>query len=231
MCPYRTSTQGHRFLLMLPDGEIEVHGTRFEVEVRDRHTRRLDVHEGLVALRLVGRNEQLLAAGSRWSPPESVREPEEVAGLDGPEASPAPGLLAAAPGPHALRAARPQSAPDALTFFVAGLDALQRGDLAAAADRFAAFERDHPADVRAEDAGDLRIVALRRAGTTGAVAAAESYLRRYLRGARRGDAVAFVAAAGHTGLTCTELAAIAAEFEGDADRRATLRPLVARCPP
>jgi hypothetical protein len=223
--------QGHRFLVTLPDGEIEVRGTRFEVEVRDQRTRRLEVRDGLVALRLAGRHEQLLAAGSRWSPPASVGEPEVVARHDGPGSSAAgPVLPASAPAPHALRAAAPRVATETLASFVAGLDALHRGDLAAAATLFAAFEREHPDDDRAEDAGYLRVVALRRVGTSGAAAAAESYLRRYARGARRWDAVALIAAVGRTGLTCAELGAIAAEFEGDAARRSALRPLMARCP-
>ena len=57
---------GQRFLLLLPDGEIEVHGTRFIVEVADRRTQRVEVTDGVVSLRLVGGVDEVLHAGRRW---------------------------------------------------------------------------------------------------------------------------------------------------------------------
>ena len=213
---------GHRFVVTLPDGQIEVRGTRFEVEVRDRRTRRVDVAEGLVALRLAGRPERLLAAGSRW---ESADLPSRVA------AAPiAPTSLLPAPSPTSR--ADPPVHPTlgaALPTYASGLAAFGRGDLATAAARFAAFEAAHPADDRAEDAGYLRLLSLRRAGSSAAAGAAESYLRRYPRGARRWDALAQLAAAGRTKLTCTEVAALDAEFGADPTGHATLGPLLARC--
>lgn len=56
-----------RFLVQLPDGEIEVRGTRFVVDVQDGHTRSVVVTEGIVALR-IGGGEALLRAGDRWPP-------------------------------------------------------------------------------------------------------------------------------------------------------------------
>lgn len=56
------------FLVRLPDGEIEVRGTRFVVDVQDDHTRSVVVTEGTVALRLGG-TESLLHAGERWPAP------------------------------------------------------------------------------------------------------------------------------------------------------------------
>jgi ferric-dicitrate binding protein FerR (iron transport regulator) len=55
-----------RFLLTLPDGELEVRGTRFVVTVADGKTKGVDVAEGTVALRLRGRAEMLLSEGERW---------------------------------------------------------------------------------------------------------------------------------------------------------------------
>ena len=54
-----------RFLVMLPDGEIEVRGTRFVVDVAGDQTRSVLVTEGVVALR-VGGAEHVLHAGEHW---------------------------------------------------------------------------------------------------------------------------------------------------------------------
>lgn len=54
-----------RFLVRLPDGEIEVRGTRFVVDVSPTHTRSVVVTEGKVVLR-IGGAEELLLAGDRW---------------------------------------------------------------------------------------------------------------------------------------------------------------------
>jgi hypothetical protein len=224
---------GHRFVVDLPDGEIEVRGTRFEVEVRALHTRRLEVTDGVVALRLDGRVEQLLAAGARWPNTPAPRDaPATTVPVESPPATVAVGRVRPTPAPRLPAGARPtqSAADDPVVSLAAGLRALQRGDLAIAAERFADFERAHPDDERAEDAGYLRVVALRRAGLGAqAGAAAESYLRRYSRGARRGEVLADLARADGSNLSCAELTALDAEFGADAVRRATLRRLLAAC--
>ncbi|TAK32458.1 MAG: hypothetical protein EPO40_02750 [Myxococcaceae bacterium] len=226
---------GHRFVVALPDGEIEVRGTRFEVEVRALHTRRLDVTDGVVALRLEGRAEQLLAAGARW--PTAPAAGDLAATHPRVRALPAQAVV---PVERARTPQRTRPARDAQTASVvadepvaplaAGLRALQRGDLSVAAERFADFERAHPDDERAEDAGYLRVVALRRAGLTAeAGGAAEAYLRRYSHGARRWEVLAGLARVGASNLSCAELTTLAAEFEGDVARREAMRPLRASC--
>jgi len=55
-----------RFLLTLPDGDLEVRGTRFVVIIDGEKTKQVDVAEGVVALRLRGHDEILLSAGDRW---------------------------------------------------------------------------------------------------------------------------------------------------------------------
>ncbi|HYJ11813.1 MAG TPA: FecR family protein, partial [Polyangiaceae bacterium] len=45
---------GQTFVIQLPDGELEVRGTRFTVEADGARTSRVAVEEGRVALRLVG---------------------------------------------------------------------------------------------------------------------------------------------------------------------------------
>jgi hypothetical protein len=54
-----------RFFVMLPDGEIEVRGTRFVVDVAGGQTRSVLVTEGVVALR-VGGAEHVLHPSERW---------------------------------------------------------------------------------------------------------------------------------------------------------------------
>lgn len=80
---------GQRFLIVLPDGELEVRGTRFVIEVSEHRTRRLTVSEGRVALRLFNRPEVLVAHGEVWTPPEelpvAVAPPPSATSSDGPE--------------------------------------------------------------------------------------------------------------------------------------------------
>jgi TolA-binding protein len=65
--------RGQRFVVAVPDGELEVHGTRFIVEVEHAHTQRVLVTEGVVSLRLSGGAEHQLIAGSSWTrPPPSA---------------------------------------------------------------------------------------------------------------------------------------------------------------
>jgi ferric-dicitrate binding protein FerR (iron transport regulator) len=55
-----------RFLVALPDGDIEVRGTRFVVTVEGAKTQGVEVNEGTIELRLQGRAPTLLSAGQRW---------------------------------------------------------------------------------------------------------------------------------------------------------------------
>jgi FecR protein len=57
---------GQRFLLALPDGNLEVRGTRFVVMIERGKTQSVEVSEGTVALRMDGGAEMLLSAGQRW---------------------------------------------------------------------------------------------------------------------------------------------------------------------
>lgn len=76
---------GQRFLVDLPDGELEVRGTRFRVVVTDDHTSHVEVTEGRVALRLRGRGERLLGAGQSWQPaPSPSTAPVEQRDLGAP---------------------------------------------------------------------------------------------------------------------------------------------------
>jgi ferric-dicitrate binding protein FerR (iron transport regulator) len=54
------------FFVTLPDGHLEVRGTRFVVTVEAGKTQVVDVSDGKVALRIDGRAEVVLSAGDRW---------------------------------------------------------------------------------------------------------------------------------------------------------------------
>ena len=64
--------KNQRFFLTLPDGDLEVRGTRFVVTVAAEKTQGIDVNDGTVVLRLKGQAEVVLSAGERW-PPGSTR--------------------------------------------------------------------------------------------------------------------------------------------------------------
>jgi ferric-dicitrate binding protein FerR (iron transport regulator) len=210
----------HRFVVSLPDGEIEVRGTRFVVEARRGRTERVTVFEGLVALRLGASSERLLAAGERW----------EVGGVAAPTVATAvAGAPATEPTPSIVAAARPSStsrpsshhAPPAeeggFQRFAAGVAAMGRGDFRVAAESFASFEQQRSDDERAEDAGWLRVVALRRGGDDAAsLAAAERYLARYASGAHRGEAASLLARSAYVRGDCARVVALATAEGGRA---------------
>jgi TolA-binding protein len=74
---------GERFLVVVPDGEIEVRGTTFEVSVRSGSTSRVHVDEGVVVVRV--RGERTLQVGDTWP-----RDEESASAPAAPVAPPAP---------------------------------------------------------------------------------------------------------------------------------------------
>ena len=80
----RAQTPGERFLVELPDGEIEVRGTTFEVTALDGSTRHIGVNEGTVVLRLRGSGNLSLGPGAHWAAqtarPTISRESKAVEG-------------------------------------------------------------------------------------------------------------------------------------------------------
>jgi FecR protein len=176
-----------RFLLLLPDGELEVHGTRFLVTLADRGTQHVAVSEGIVSLRLRGAPELSLGAGDQWDR-SSIQEPSS------------PGSAAASvESPHARGSApRPAgdrgsvAAPDA---FAAGVTAFRAGDFARAEQLLDRFLNQATGDPRQEDACFLRAVARSRSGDAeGAAKLAQEYLRRFPNGLRRPEAESLAAA-------------------------------------
>jgi hypothetical protein len=186
-----------RFLVRLPDGELEVRGTRFRLSVAKHRTAGLEVTEGAVALRLNGEQEILVKAGQQWapqapvttaSPPDGVAESVPAAAL--PVVAPPRAVARAAESahPHTQSPAGPAEGT-AIDGFAACVSALETGDYAGADHLLATFLRDNPSDARSEDAAFLRSVSHARMGDAmGAAKLAREYLRRYPAGLRRREA-------------------------------------------
>jgi hypothetical protein len=188
-----------RFILLLPDGELEVQGTRFIVEVDGTRTLGVRVEEGRVALRvrerggsllLLGAGESFTAAPLPASPPAPAPPPAENRSF------PAPGTRAVASEPARTAAPPATSAEqDAGTSGTSGADfaramsAFSSGNFGVAEQLLQAFAARHPADPRAEDATFLAAVASARRGDhENARRLAKRYLTRYPSGLRRREA-------------------------------------------
>lgn len=170
---------GARFVVTVPDGEVEVRGTRFTVDVADGRTQAVHVTEGVVEVRLTGFR-GVLRAGESWPPREAALPPSVVA-------PPADAGVPASPpaSSSAVEAAPPPAPPAPGARFAVAMRAYSAGDYGEAERLLAAFVREYPDDSRSEDAMFLIADArTRRGDTAGARAAAADYLRRYPSGLR-----------------------------------------------
>jgi hypothetical protein len=195
-------TAGQSFILRLPDGELEVRGTRFTVTADLGRTQRVGVSEGRVALRLRGRPEALLGAGQSWQLDSVTPEASARAHSSPPStAVPAPSDAergAKPPRPVTSARARPAAAgaePSPSGDFAVAMASFSRGDFATAEQLFERFEAQHPQSSQVEDSLFLRAVArLRRGDGPGAQSLAAQYVRRYPRGFRADEAKRIVGA-------------------------------------
>jgi hypothetical protein len=178
-------------VVRLPDGELEDVGTTFSVSVDGKHTTRVEVVEGEVALRLHDRPSVEIAAGDVW-----VAEAPTII----PPAIPAPALRVEAARerdrsvPHgSTRSVRSGETtvvptPDPLVDFRTASAALRAGENRQAAAAFTRFLADHPGDPMAEDAAYLRVIAFQRMGADDDMKrAAEAYLERFPAGFRHAE--------------------------------------------
>jgi hypothetical protein len=201
-----------RFQLRLPDGEIEVVGTRFIVDTDAVRTRSVHVIEGRVILRLDEAAALVaLGAGETWKAetpdaPDGVT-PRVLRGAggappvdsSGPDTLPTPAPAVDAAGILRNRPERPAAsgigeAPAGASAgrdFASAMAAFSAGDYGRAEKLFRSFARRHPADTRTEDAGFLVAVSrFRRGDAKGAGEIAREYLQRYPNGLRRLEAEA-----------------------------------------
>jgi hypothetical protein len=197
-----------RFLVLLPDGELEDRGTTFTVSAAEGHTTRVVVEEGSVVLRLADRSPVTIGAGQTWMREAPlVSSPSSLAPKPVAQTQVTPGPATSAPvasqvlrhrvavRPRAVALSTPPPSPDAPTEqatsdFRAAMALFETGAHHEAAARFARFVQVHGTDPRAEDAAYLQVVALRRSKShEEARRAAEDYLRRYPHGFRRAEIV------------------------------------------
>ena len=150
---------GERFIVTLPDGEVEVRGTTFSVTVEAGVTRAVRVSEGRVALRLTGAEEQLVTAPGEW-----IRPPVVV--VASASATQKPGSAVADDGVAAQ--------------YESAARLLRERDYDGAASAFHVFVSRHPTRPEAEDAAFLEATALSRAGRRDdAAARAREFLTLY----------------------------------------------------
>jgi len=200
-----------RFLVMLPDGELEVRGTTFQVTVARGVTTRVHVDEGWVEVRLRGGTPASVGAGQTWPPPVSTT----------PSLSTTPSSIHG-PGPAASPPAATSADVDAAAY-AAAVDLLRQGHPAEAAAAFQAFALAHPHAAQAEDATFLQAVALARAGRADAAGfAAEQHLARFPASFHRKEASILVARAAVLRGDCALARSALAAWRDDADARAAL---------
>jgi hypothetical protein len=172
---------GSRFLVDLPDGELEVRGTTFRTVVVDGSTRSVEVTEGKVDLRLRGRPSIVVDPEHPWpSSPLSTPPSEEDTLLE-------------TKVPNHLESGRPTSAPgksrrqpfasakgDDERPYVEAMANYESGHFEQAAQAFHDFCLRAPNAPEREDAAFLEAASLARAGhqeMAGRVA--ETFLRQY----------------------------------------------------
>ncbi len=171
----RKQTQGERFLVETPDGELEVRGTTFSVSVEEGSTRHVHVVEGLVILRLRDHPATELAAGQTWdlesSKTPSAPAPDVTYAPIGPSAAPAAAPSASVarnPSAPAVSRAATETGDDQ-----AAMDLYRGGHYGEAAERFRQFAAQHRSSALREDATFLEALTLTKAGhvDAGSVAA------------------------------------------------------------
>jgi hypothetical protein len=199
----RHQVPGERFLVELPDGELEVRGTTFEVSVASGTTTRVHVDEGVVELRIHGSDPIRLQAADEWGAP--VAPSLALPSAPTPAAAPAPTLdkpvtSAAAPTPDTAN-------------YDSAMSLLRAGHNDDAAAAFEAFVLAHAHAPEAEDASFLEAVALARAGRADAAAlAAEHHLATFPRSFHRKDASTLVARAAIDRGDCAKAVAVLADW-------------------
>ncbi len=203
----RHLSPGQRFLLVLPDGELEVRGTRFVVDVDGNRTLAVRVEEGRVALRVRERGDGfvVLGAGDGFSsataptaptsPPEPSTPkmappvPRPPPSTASPPDADAPDTRGESSAERPLEAADAGAEPSGGPEFTRAMGAFSSGNYGEAERMFRAFATRHPTDPRAEDATFLSAVASARRGDPQAARAqARRYLDRYPTGLRRLEA-------------------------------------------
>jgi TolA-binding protein len=227
----RRQAPDEHFDVLLPDGEIDVRGTTFDVTATESRTVRVHVDEGVVALRIGAAEEILLPAGSTWPSGEAR------------ETLPSEGVVATASPVRAPQVRRsrsdlsqgPASAPvdDGSEAYALAIQLFEARRFADAADAFRQFANTHAGSALAEDASFLEATALARTGRIDAAGiAAEHHLLRYPQSFHRKEAAILVARAARDRGDCARATGVLAPWlaAGDKEANATLRTCATTAP-
>ena len=179
---------GERFIVDLPDGEIEVRGTRFMVEVVGDVTRSVRVFEGLVALRRRGAGEVLIATGENWLRIDAKIEVAPTVAKNAVTTAEAPRRRLSPRKARVLPSA-PKAAIADTSNYEAAVELFAAQDYEEAARALHAYALVHADRPEAEDAEFLEASALAHAGRFDAAAVvAERFLDRYPHSLHAADA-------------------------------------------
>lgn len=192
-----------RFLIALPDGDAEVTGARFSVDVALGSTRSVNVSRGRLVFRRRHQTELTLNAGESWQRNEPAPQPDTnespTRGAIAPRATmssaprpplpPVHGQASASPSAQNARTQASAVTSLAAAKFGEAIGSFVRGAYAQADVELRDFAAEFPGDARCEDAAFLSAVARWRLGDVpGARARAERYLESYPNGLRRSEA-------------------------------------------
>jgi TolA-binding protein len=221
----RRQSGAERFLVELPDGELEVRGTTFEVTAHTAATDWVRVEEGVVAVRINGLAEVELNPGEVWSALASAQPPRSSARAAAPgSARTIPHKATAVIGSALTSDGAPRD--DGTEAYAAAIALLQGGRYSAAVSAFRAFVLGYPRAPQLEDASFLEAAALARAGRHDAAAlAAEEHLARFPTSFHRREAAILVARAARDRGDCTEARTVLAPWLSnprDDEARATV---------
>ncbi len=193
---------GHTFVVATEDAEVEVKGTRFEVQVLEvdascdvATATRVHVDEGTVWVRQ-GDNHVELHAGGTWPHCGATAPVAPMPAAQEPEGAPAPAHEPGATPPRAAAGAA-QSAREATlaeqnASYHAAIAARRRGDFKTAIAGFASFYETYPRSPMAEAARVEHLRLLHKLSDPSAADAARAYLSAYPNGFARDEARAIV---------------------------------------
>ncbi|MEO8800291.1 MAG: FecR family protein, partial [Polyangiaceae bacterium] len=198
----RHQESGERFLVDVPDGNLEVRGTTFDVDTHAGATRLVSVEEGVVAWHRKGSDEILLHGGDSWT---ATRPPSSPV---------APSSSLTSSAMHASRA-RMSEPDDGTAAYGAALDLFRRAHYLEASVAFERLLASHPHAPQAEDASYLDALSLARAGRADAAgAAADRHLASFPASFHRKDASILVARAARDRGDCEEVRRILGPWLG-----------------
>jgi TolA-binding protein len=197
-----------RFLVDLPDGELEVRGTTFLVTASAGTTEQVSVEEGVVLLRLrYLASEVVLEKGETWN-----ARPKKAPGPASPMPAWHPAGSGSAPTPSTTPSAS-LAEDEGVESYAAAVGLWQGHHYTAAATALHAFVLAHPSAPQLEDASFLEAASLAQVGRPDAAAlVAEDHLARFPASFHRRDAALLVARAARDRGECAQVKSVLAPW-------------------